>query len=433
MFAIKKRLLLTALLTATQVNAQITSEVEVTDGTTSTCYGTAGAASCTPFSTSPAVDTLVRDAAGNSSEIRTNSGITTVQTTSGSNVSGMAVKSDATALESSGTVGYAAFGTQVGTSSATGNSGGQVVGVARDASSNFSEFLLEGQVASIRTKDGVTGARSVLETAPTQVLMGYAADGVTVVQGVQATSSMTTLLGNSTANSNFTVVGATTTNGIDNQNAGITNAGLISGVTAGAVSATSTEAINGSQLYTTNTNVTTAKTTADTALANAATAQTTATAAQTTATTAKTTADTALANAATAQTTATAAQTTATNAAIVVASFDSRVSSAESNASAALAKVSTFDSRITNLENEVRKTNNVAKRGVAIATAIASVPQLESGKRFSVGAGLGNYSGKNAFAVALNARLSNSVTVRLNAGTSDGGDAAVGVGGAFSW
>ena len=45
------------------------------------------------------------------------------------------------------------------------------------------------------------------------------------------------------------MTGATTTNGISNNSAGITNAGLISGVTAGAVSANSTQAVNGSQLY----------------------------------------------------------------------------------------------------------------------------------------------------------------------------------------
>ncbi|MFW2079324.1 hypothetical protein ACG94X_16805, partial [Acinetobacter sp. ULE_I010] len=73
------------------------------------------------------------------------------------------------------------------------------------------------------------------------------------------------------------------------------------------VASGSKEAVNGGQLFTTNTNVSTAQTTANNALTNAATADGKAVAAQTTA-------NNALANAATADGKAVAAQTTANSA-----------------------------------------------------------------------------------------------------------------------
>ncbi|MFX6085775.1 hypothetical protein ABTF32_19565, partial [Acinetobacter baumannii] len=67
------------------------------------------------------------------------------------------------------------------------------------------------------------------------------------------------------------VTGASNLNGGANlNNQKITN------VAAGTVSSTSTDAVNGSQLNTTNQNVTTAQNTANTAVTNAAAAQNTA-------------------------------------------------------------------------------------------------------------------------------------------------------------
>ncbi|WP_151799369.1 ESPR-type extended signal peptide-containing protein [Acinetobacter nosocomialis] len=73
-------------------------------------------------------------------------------------------------------------------------------------------------------------------------------------------------------NSGLTITGgpSVTTAGIDAGNQKITN------VAAGTISATSTDAVNGSQLNTTNQNITTAQNTANTAVTNAATAQATA-------------------------------------------------------------------------------------------------------------------------------------------------------------
>ncbi|MCH2010497.1 hypothetical protein MKX20_18335, partial [Acinetobacter nosocomialis] len=88
-------------------------------------------------------------------------------------------------------------------------------------------------------------------------------------------------------NSGLTITGgpSVTTAGINAGNQKITN------VAAGTISASSTDAVNGSQLNTTNQNVTTAQNTANTAVTNAAAAQTTANTAVTNAAAAQATAD----------------------------------------------------------------------------------------------------------------------------------------------
>ncbi|QXB47464.1 ESPR-type extended signal peptide-containing protein [Acinetobacter seifertii] len=122
-----------------------------------------------------------------------------------------------------------------------------------------------------------------------------------VNDNIALTNAGSLTVGNSKVdNSGLTITGgpSVTTAGINAGNQKITN------VAAGTISASSTDAVNGSQLNTTNQNVTTAQNTANTAVTNAATAQTTANTAVTNAAAAQTTANTAVTNAATAQATA---------------------------------------------------------------------------------------------------------------------------------
>ncbi|MCU4551829.1 YadA-like family protein [Acinetobacter nosocomialis] len=94
-----------------------------------------------------------------------------------------------------------------------------------------------------------------------------------VNDNIALTNAGSLTVGNSKVdNSGLTITGgpSVTTAGINAGNQKITN------VAAGTISATSTDAVNGSQLNTTNQNVTTAQNTANTAVSNAAAAQTTA-------------------------------------------------------------------------------------------------------------------------------------------------------------
>ncbi|WP_266095196.1 ESPR-type extended signal peptide-containing protein, partial [Acinetobacter sp. TUM15051] len=94
-----------------------------------------------------------------------------------------------------------------------------------------------------------------------------------VNDNIALTNAGSLTVGNSKVdNSGLTITGgpSVTTAGINAGNQKITN------VAAGTISATSTDAVNGSQLNTTNQNVTTAQNTANTAVSNAAAAQATA-------------------------------------------------------------------------------------------------------------------------------------------------------------
>ncbi len=109
-----------------------------------------------------------------------------------------------------------------------------------------------------------------------------------VNDNIALTNAGSLTVGNSKVdNSGLTITGgpSVTTAGINAGNQKITN------VAAGTISASSTDAVNGSQLNTTNQNVTTAQNTANTAVTNAATAQNTANTAVTNAAAAQATAD----------------------------------------------------------------------------------------------------------------------------------------------
>lgn len=426
------------LLTAACAAQAQTAEIEVNDGSSATCYRAGGGAPC-GFFTAPTIDTFVSDGAGKSSEITTTADATTTRTQDGSTWSGLNIGSVGSALESSAASGYAAAATQTGTSSLTGLSSGQFLATGGNTSNQDSSIALEGTMGLLRTRDTSTGSLSFYETAPTGTTMGYAENGVAVAT-ISSNVDGHQILGNTALTGTLAVTGAATLSGIDNQSAGIARAGLVSGVTAGAVAAGSTEAVNGAQLYTTNTAVAVAQTTADTALSNAATAQATADTALTTATTAQTTADTAVTDAAnaralarTAQTDATTAMTNSASAMNVANTANANALSAYSMASGLSGRISSLEGRVDDLRADLEHVDRTAGRGIAIATALASMPDLEPGKRMGIGIGAGSYDGHNAMSAAFIVRASENAKFRVNGGTAGDGKFAFGAGGMFSW
>jgi len=452
-----------------------TAEIEVNDGTTATCYQAGGATPC-GFFTQPTIDTLVDDGAGQSSEINTTAAATWIETNQGTARSSLNIEGAGTALESyDAAIGHGIAGTQVVDSSAfTGLPTGQFMASGENTANQDSTLALEGTMGFLRTRDTDAGTLAFYETDTTGTKMGYAENGVEV-STITSNASGNHILGNTGLDGTLSVTGVSTLNGIDNQSAGITNAGLISGVTNGNVASGSNEAVNGSQLYDTQQLVATAQTTADTALANAATAQTTADTAVTNAAAAQTTADTALANAATAQTTAdtavtnaAAAQTTAAAAATEAATAHSVADTANANAATAQTTANTaignsaqalsvansanttalnaygmataLSGRVSDLETNVRKLNDdiehvdqMAGRGIAIATSLASIPDLEPGKTAGLGVGVGSYDGRNAVSAAFVVRANENLKLRVNGGTAGDGKFAFGAGGMLSW
>lgn len=77
-------------------------------------------------------------------------------------------------------------------------------------------------------------------------------------------------------------------------------------------------------------------------------------------------------------------------------------------------------------------------RGLASITAIANIPMLDVGKRFSIGVGFGGYDGQNAAAIGISTRPTDNIALRASVGKSFSAGSSSdnktwSVGGAYSW
>lgn len=66
-------------------------------------------------------------------------------------------------------------------------------------------------------------------------------------------------------------------------------------------------------------------------------------------------------------------------------------------------------------------------------TVITSLPQVEQGKTFSVGAGIGSCNGYQALAIGASGRITEDLIFRASVGSSENGHAAFGGGVSYSW
>lgn len=168
-----------------------------------------------------------------------------------------------TNINTTGNASTAIGGT--GTGTVTISSGANNI-VASNAGVTISSPNAEASVANGSAVVAVSNQTSTLANATGTVNAGLYVTGTSsgastnsaallVTNGVGTTHGVTVDETHTQVAGALTVTGTTTTNGINNSGAGITNAGVVSGVTAGTLSSTSTQAVNGSQLYTTNQNL----------------------------------------------------------------------------------------------------------------------------------------------------------------------------------
>lgn len=92
--------------------------------------------------------------------------------------------------------------------------------------------------------------------------------------------------------------------------------------------------------------------------------------------------------------------------------------------------------QIGSIGEQVVNLSRAAYSGIAMSAALAGLPQVEEGKTFGIGAGLGNYAGYTSLAVGASARFGDDTIVKMGLSTSPGpGDGHVlfnmGVG--YSW
>lgn len=85
--------------------------------------------------------------------------------------------------------------------------------------------------------------------------------------------------------------------------------------------------------------------------------------------------------------------------------------------------------------NQLNDIENDMSKGIAATTAIANIPQVEAGKKASVGLGYGHYNGENAIAAGASWHFGaqSDGIMKVSVGTGGSGETAVGAGASWSW
>jgi len=102
-------------------------------------------------------------------------------------------------------------------------------------------------------------------------------------------------------------------------------------------------------------------------------------------------------------------------------------------ATALTGRVSDLETNVRKLNDDIEHVDQMAGRGIAIATSLASIPDLEPGKTAGLGVGVGSYDGRNAVSAAFVVRANENLKLRVNGGTAGDGKFAFGAGGMLSW
>jgi len=85
------------------------------------------------------------------------------------------------------------------------------------------------------------------------------------------------------------------------------------------------------------------------------------------------------------------------------------------------------------VQNQVGDVQRIAYSGVAMAGALAGLPQVDYGKTFALGAGIGSYAGYTALAIGASARINQNTVVKFGVSTTSGTRTLINAGVGFSW
>ena len=91
------------------------------------------------------------------------------------------------------------------------------------------------------------------------------------------------------------------------------------------------------------------------------------------------------------------------------------------------------DSRFNAVDRRIDRVEEVANAGIASVAALAAIPSPAHGKRFSVGAGLGNYASESAVAVGFRAAITESTSVTAGVSRNTASKTAANLGVGYSW
>ncbi|EHK62942.1 YadA family autotransporter adhesin, partial [Achromobacter arsenitoxydans] len=108
------------------------------------------------------------------------------------------------------------------------------------------------------------------------------------------------------------------------------------------------------------------------------------------------------------------------------------VSSLDRNMQSNRDGLSQLDNRLSQTNRAVNDVARNAYSGIAASTALTMIPDVDHGKKFALGAGVATYRGYQAVAVGASARVSDRIKLKAGVGMSASG-ATAGVGASLQW
>ncbi|WP_341315796.1 YadA-like family protein [Paraburkholderia sp. IMGN_8] len=94
--------------------------------------------------------------------------------------------------------------------------------------------------------------------------------------------------------------------------------------------------------------------------------------------------------------------------------------------------VSQLNGAMSGMQGEINSVARNAYSGVAAATALTMIPDVDAGKTLSIGVGTGNYKGYQATALGGTARITQNMKVKAGVSYSSGGT-VWGAGMSYQW
>ncbi|MFM0734111.1 YadA-like family protein [Paraburkholderia sediminicola] len=123
---------------------------------------------------------------------------------------------------------------------------------------------------------------------------------------------------------------------------------------------------------------------------------------------------------------------TATTDAVNVGQLNDSIGAAVGNLPAGMTAKNYTDQQINSVQNGVNAVAKNAYSGIAAATALTMIPDVDQGKTIAVGIGGGSYKGSQAVALGVSARITENLKMKAGTGTSSGGT-TVGLGASYQW
>ena len=88
--------------------------------------------------------------------------------------------------------------------------------------------------------------------------------------------------------------------------------------------------------------------------------------------------------------------------------------------------------QLAGVQQNVANVARLAYSGIAGATALSMIPQVDATKPFAIGMGVADYKGYNSVAFGASARISQNIQVKVGASFTDSNQ-SVGAGISYSW